>query len=146
MPLRDWLDSLPRKAQAKCQSYLLQLNEFGHELKRPVAGYLRDGIHELRPSYQGVHYRILYFFASEGKKKLEETRIVVLSHGVIKEQTVPSSEIDRAVKKGTFHKNTAARKKSRLVKATKATLAEAPKPEKPKAKPKATSKAAKKAK
>lgn len=99
MPLRDWLDSLPRKAQAKCQSYLLQLNEFGHELKRPVAGYLRDGIHELRPSYQGVHYRILYFFASEGKKKLEETRIVVLSHGVIKEQTVPSSEIDRAVKR-----------------------------------------------
>jgi small subunit ribosomal protein S20 len=40
------------------------------------------------------------------------------------------SEIDRAVKKGTLHKNTAARKKSRLVKATKKTLASPPKAEK----------------
>jgi small subunit ribosomal protein S20 len=40
------------------------------------------------------------------------------------------SEIDRAVKKGTFHKNTAARRKSRLVKASKVSL-EAHKPAKP---------------
>ena len=40
------------------------------------------------------------------------------------------SEIDRAVKKGTLHKNTAARKKSRLVAATKKTLAAPPKAEK----------------
>ena len=98
VPVRDWLDSLPRKAQAKCQTYLMLLGEFGYELKRPVADYLRDGIHELRASYQGVHYRILYFFASEGRKTAEEARIVVLSHGLMKEQTVPSSEIDRAVK------------------------------------------------
>ncbi len=37
------------------------------------------------------------------------------------------SEIDRAVKKGTLHKNTAARKKSRLAKSVAKTVAAAPK-------------------
>jgi hypothetical protein len=27
-----------------------------------VADYLRDGIYELRPTFGGIHYRILYFF------------------------------------------------------------------------------------
>ena len=68
-------------------------------MKRPVADYLRDGIHELRPSYNGVHYRILYFFASRGKKASEELSIVVVSHGLVKEQSVPAAEIDRAIKR-----------------------------------------------
>lgn len=38
---------------------------------------------------------------------------------------VAQSEIDKAVKKGTLHKNTAARRKSRLVKSTVTTLATA---------------------
>jgi hypothetical protein len=37
-PFLKWFDALPRKAQAKCQAYLLQLEEFGHELKRPNRG------------------------------------------------------------------------------------------------------------
>ena len=106
-PVLKWLATLPRKAQAKCQAYLLQLEEFGHELKRPVAAYLRDGIHELRPSYQGVHYRLLYFFASPGKSKAaEEARIVVVSHGLMKERVVPEAEIDRAIeRKSKFEAN-----------------------------------------
>jgi phage-related protein len=95
-----WLGALPRKARAKCQVYLLHLEELGHELKRPVAAYLRDGIHELRPSYQGVPYRLLYFFAGPGKgKAAEETRIVVVSHGLVKEQAVPDAEIDPAIER-----------------------------------------------
>jgi small subunit ribosomal protein S20 len=57
------------------------------------------------------------------------------------------SEIDRAVKKGTLHKNTAARRKSRLVASLKKLAAAGPKVEKPKkvsaqTKPKAKPKAA----
>jgi phage-related protein len=99
VPLLDWLDTLLPKAQAKCQAYLSQLEEAGHELKRPIADYLREGIHELRPSYQGVHYRILYFFAAQGRKSGERTRVVVVSHGVVKQRAVPPSEIDRAVER-----------------------------------------------
>jgi len=60
----------------------------GHELKRPTADLLCGGIYELRPSYQGVNYRILYGFAGQG--------LVVVSHGITKEKRVPPQEIDKA--------------------------------------------------
>jgi hypothetical protein len=63
----------------------------GHDLRRPVADFLRDGIYELRPSYQGVNYRILYFFMGRD--------VVVLSHGITKEGVVPATEIDRAIER-----------------------------------------------
>lgn len=53
------------------------------------------------------------------------------------------SEIDRAVKKGTLHKNTAARRKSRLVKASVRTLEAAKAAPEVKAKPKKTATAKK---
>jgi phage-related protein len=95
-----WLEGLPRKAQAKCLAYLQQLEEFGYELKRPIADSLRDGIHELRPSYQGVHYRLLYFFPNPEKSTAaEEARVVVVSHGLVKERAVPDAEIERAIER-----------------------------------------------
>jgi phage-related protein len=94
-----WLESLPRKAQAKCLAYLQQLEEFGYELKRPIADSLRDGIHELRSSYQGVHYRLLYFFPNPEKGTEEEARVVVVSHGLVKERAVPDTEIERAIER-----------------------------------------------
>lgn len=88
IPLLDWLARIPAKARIKCIERIDRLAELGHELRRPEADLLRDGIHELRASYQGVHYRILYFFAGQF--------IVVLSHGLTKEKAVPPLEIDRA--------------------------------------------------
>ena len=54
VPMEEWLDSLSAKARAKCLYYMRLLAAFGHELRRPVADSLRDGIHELRPSHQGI--------------------------------------------------------------------------------------------
>ena len=79
----------------KCQAKLGRLEELGHELGRPEADYLRDEIYELRASYQGVHYRMLYFF--HGREA------VIVSHGLVKERAVPPREIGLAVKrKGSF--------------------------------------------
>jgi len=91
VPLIDWLDGVPAKAQRKCQARLQRLEEFGHELRRPEADYLRDDIYELRASYQGIHYRMLYFFYGR--------TAVVVSHGVVKERNVPPREIDLALKR-----------------------------------------------
>ena len=88
-PVREWLRTLPVKAQLKCLAYLTQLENRGHELRRPIADLLRDGIYELRPSCAGVHYRILYFFAGKD--------VVVVSHGLTKEATVPAADIERAL-------------------------------------------------
>lgn len=91
VPLLEWLDRLPPKAQAKCLARLKRLEDLGHELRRPEADYLRGGIYELRASLGGVHYRILYFF--------QGNLAAVVSHGVTKERRVPSGEIDRAIER-----------------------------------------------
>ena len=91
IPLVGWLDGLPARVRAKCIDRVSRLAEMGHELRRPEADYLRDGIYELRASYQGVHYRMLYFFSGQA--------VVVLSHGLTKERQVPEKEIDLAIER-----------------------------------------------
>jgi hypothetical protein len=51
-----------QKVYAKCAAAIERLGEFGHELRRPLSDYLRDGIYELRPKSGRVNYRILYGF------------------------------------------------------------------------------------
>src|SRR5437870_4153996 len=89
VPLLEWLDTLPRKAQDKCRVKIERLRELGHELRRPEADYLRDGIYELRVRLRRVNYRMLYFFYRD--------IAVVLSHGLVKEGQVPPKEIERAI-------------------------------------------------
>jgi hypothetical protein len=86
--LLEWLDRIPSKAQDKCIVKIERLGELGHELRRPEADYLRDGIHELRVSFRSINYRILYFFHG---------RQAILSHGLTKESEVPPGEIDFAI-------------------------------------------------
>jgi hypothetical protein len=87
----EWLDTIPLKARLKCLTRIEQLGEEGHQLRRPEADFLRDKIYELRASLQGIHYRILYFFHGNVA--------AVLSHGIIKEDSVPSIEIERAIQR-----------------------------------------------
>jgi hypothetical protein len=58
-PILAWLDPATQEGAAKCQPYLKQLEDRGYELRRPLSDFQRGTIYELRPSYQGVHYRIL---------------------------------------------------------------------------------------
>lgn len=98
VPVLEWLDSLPPKAQDKCFVKISRLAELGHELRRPEADLLRDKIYELRVGLQGINYRILYFF--------HDGQVAVLAHGIIKEREVPSKEIDRAIeRKQKFEQN-----------------------------------------
>jgi phage-related protein len=91
VPVLDWLDAIPAKAQLKCLARLERLRQEGHELRRPEADLLRDKIYELRSSLQGVHYRLLYFFHGNVA--------AVVSHGIVKEDRVPPVEIDRAMER-----------------------------------------------
>ena len=94
----EWLDSLQAKALDKCRVRIERLQELGHELRRPEADFLRDGIYELRVGLQHVNYRMLYFFHGRS--------VAVLSHGLVKEAQVPPKEIDKAIeRKRKFEKN-----------------------------------------
>src|SRR5262245_12769310 len=89
IPFLEWFDDLPSKVRAKVLLRIERLKEMGHELRRPEADYLRDGIYELRVRHQSVNYRVLYFF--HGRKA------AVVSHGIQKKAAVPAKEIDLAV-------------------------------------------------
>ncbi len=91
VPVLDWLDTLQTKAQDKCRVKIERLQDLGHELRRPEADLLRDGIYELRVGLHGINYRILYFF--HGKVA------AVLAHGLAKERAVPAREIDETIKR-----------------------------------------------
>jgi phage-related protein len=92
VPFLEWFGALPEKVQDKCLVRIERLKDFGYELKRPEADYLKDDIHELRFKHQSVNYRVLYYF--HGKQ------LVVLSHGFTKQRaSVPDKEIIIAVER-----------------------------------------------
>lgn len=94
VPVLDWLNELhrrDRKALAECIVRIRLLAVMGHELRRPHADYLRDGIHELRAKRGRVQYRILYFFHGRN--------VALLAHALTKEEKVPPVEIDRAIER-----------------------------------------------
>jgi phage-related protein len=55
---REFVDKLPLKEQAEVFAYINELKQQGHNLRRPLADYLGNGIYELRPRKN----RIFYFF------------------------------------------------------------------------------------
>jgi len=63
----------------------------GHELRRPKADFLRDGIYELRAKRGHVNYRVLYFF--HGKN------VALLAHALTKKDAVPDIDIKRALER-----------------------------------------------
>ena len=88
-PLLVWLDELqPQEAVAKCIVLIEALRASGHELRRPSADILEDGIYELRARLNKVRLRMLYFF---------DKKTAVVTHGFVKNVArVPPAEISRA--------------------------------------------------
>lgn len=96
-PVLAWLKELARKdprAYGNCVVAIERLAELGHELRRPAADYLRDGIYELRARRGHVNYRILYFFHGRN--------VAVIAHALTKEDKVPEGDIERALKRKKY--------------------------------------------
>jgi putative component of toxin-antitoxin plasmid stabilization module len=88
VPVLEFLADIPSRAKVKVIARIERLGELGHELRRPEADYLGEGIHELRTRLGHVNYRVLYFF--HGKVA------AVLACGLTKEERVPPAEVERA--------------------------------------------------
>src|SRR5437762_11646624 len=91
-PVLKWLKELRRtnvRAWANCRARIELLAQFGHELRRPAADYLRDGIYELRAKQGHVQYRLLYFFHAR--------QVAILAHSLTKDDNVPDVDNARAV-------------------------------------------------
>lgn len=94
-PVIEFLKKLKdrdEKGWANCVAKIEMLADYGHELRRPAADTLRDGILELRAKHHTVQYRILYFF--DGKN------IAILAHSLIKKgNEVDPGAIEKAIEK-----------------------------------------------
>ena len=87
-PVEEAMQDLTEKEDAKIRAYIRILKEYGHDLRRPVADYLGEGIYELRP---GAH-RVFYFFFMKDS--------VVLLHMLRKKtDRIPLSDLDLCVKR-----------------------------------------------
>jgi len=94
VPVLGWLRELEasnRRAAEKCQAAIERLAVLGHELRRPQADLLRDGVYELRVRVGRVNYRRLYFFHGRS--------VAILTHGLTKEKAVSKADIERAVER-----------------------------------------------
>ena len=90
-PVLSWLRELRgrnQRAYARCMAAVHRLGAVGHELRRPTADYLEDGIYELRVHEGRVQYRILYCF--QGKY------VALLVHAATKEDRVEISDLEIA--------------------------------------------------
>ncbi len=89
IPVREFLDGLNVKMEAKLARAIAILSEKGNELREPTSKPLSDGIFELRAQVGTDISRVLYFFVVNRK--------IVLTHGFIKKtEKTPQSEIDKA--------------------------------------------------
>lgn len=94
VPVLNWLRDLRRfdpRAYETCVAAIERLVEFGHELRRPLADFLREGIYELRIRKGRVNYRILYFFHGRN--------LAILAHAITKQDKVPKADIERTLRR-----------------------------------------------
>jgi phage-related protein len=101
VPVLDWLDKLARKdprAYLKCREVIGRLARMGHELRRPTADLLGNGIYELRVKVGRVNFRVLYFFFGRD--------VAILAHGLMKERVIAKTDLARALeRKARFEAN-----------------------------------------
>ena len=92
-PVKEFIDELPPKLQAKNMRELVMLSEFGTALPQPYAKQLRGkdvaGLWELRVKLASDITRIFYFFPVGDR--------VLLLHGFTKKsEETPKRELDTA--------------------------------------------------
>lgn len=88
-PTNEFLNGLDKKKERPfINRKLALLAEYGNQLQRPNVENLGDGIYELRIPVKRRQIRLLYFFFYQDS--------IIISHGLIKEDKVPQSEINKA--------------------------------------------------
>ena len=87
-PVREFIEALSLRDKAKVLAYLDELKKQGHNLRRPMADHLGDGIYELRPG----NNRIFYFFFLKDN--------VVLLHALRKKtDKIPHGDLELCLKR-----------------------------------------------
>lgn len=91
MPVKDYIDSLSKKEQAKIFNYTEMLKNKEGYLDEPYAKHIKGKIRELRVDFSHNRHRIFYFVFT-GKR-------IILLHAFLKKTAkTPKQEINKAIK------------------------------------------------
>jgi phage-related protein len=88
-PVQEFIDGLPKKQQGKVLRGISLLREHGTALREPQAKPLGDGLWELRTTFGGDAFRLLYFTWTA-------SRFVILHGFQKKTQQTPEAELETA--------------------------------------------------
>lgn len=102
-PTQDFLNGLYNDELPFVIRKLNLLENHGNQLRRPHADFLGDGIYELRVRVIRKQIRLLYFFYGQS--------IIIISHGIRKEDKVPQAEIEKAKRHKAEYLSTHRKKK-----------------------------------
>ena len=87
-PVKEFIKALSQDERAKVFAYIAELKNKGHNLHRPLADYLGQGIYELRPKAN----RIFYFFFLKNS--------AVLIHAIRKKtDKIPNRDLELCLKR-----------------------------------------------
>jgi phage-related protein len=87
-PVKEFIKALSPDERAKVFAYMTELKNQGHNLRRPLADYLGQGIYELRPKAN----RIFYFFFLKNSP--------VLVHAIRKKtDKIPNRDLELCLKR-----------------------------------------------
>ncbi len=87
-PVKEFIADLTIAERAKVFAYIEELKRQGHNLRRPLTDYVKDGIYELRPKAN----RLFYFFYLKDN--------VVFVHAIKKKtDKIPEKEIELSLKR-----------------------------------------------
>jgi len=87
-PVKEFIEELPPDEQEKALAYIEELKRQGHNLRRPLADFVRDGIYELRPKTNRLFY---FFFLKEN---------AVLVHAIKKKSwKISANDIELCIKR-----------------------------------------------
>lgn len=90
-PVEEFIKSLPLPERSKILAYIAELRRLGHDLRRPMADYVTQGLYVLRPKAD----RIFYFFY------LKESAILV--HAIRKKtDKLPERDIVLALSRKAY--------------------------------------------
>jgi phage-related protein len=89
-PTEDFLNNLLKVEILFVERAIDRLSEFGNNLRRPHADYLRDDIYELRVKTNQKQVRLFYFFF--------DGTTIIITHGYHKKtNAIKGNEIKRAI-------------------------------------------------
>jgi len=90
-PVKEFIEELTQDEQTKALAYIEELKRQGHNLRRPIADYVKDGVYELRPKANRLFF---FFFLREN---------AVLVHAIKKKtDKIPENEVKVCIRRKKF--------------------------------------------